>query len=159
MERESNTTTQDTDDGKSEALQYQIHEHVNILVVDDCAAARHTVMRLLKKCGYRHIIDAPSAKEGLNKLSSGEIDFDLVLLDWLMPGGMNGLEMLRSIKARWPSLPVIMASSVNDKEQVLLALQTGAADFLIKPFSKEMIREKIEGVFSSAESVWRKDIR
>ena len=156
MGKETDNIERNAQTDKDTSLDCQIHEHVNILVVDDCIAALHTVVRLLKKCGYRHIFTATSAKEGLHKLSSGEVDFDIVLLDWLMPGGMDGLELLRTIKTRWPQLPVVMASSVNNKEQVLLALQTGASDFLIKPFNKEMIRAKIEGVFSSAESVWRR---
>jgi len=116
---------------------------MQILLVDDSQTMRRILKNTLTKAGYNGVLEAENGKEGLEILK--EKKPDLVLLDWNMPV-MNGLEFLKAAKAEESvkHIPVIMVTSISEKEKVVEAIRAGAADYTTKPFSPQTIKEKIQ---------------
>ena len=107
-----------------------------ILIVDDEAGMQRLLARILDRQGYE-TLTVGSAKEALQLINSDS--FDLVLTDIQMPG-MNGLELLREIKAFDPSLPIIVVTAYGTVESAVEALRAGAYDYITKPFETDEIR-------------------
>jgi len=118
------------------------------LVVDDMSTMRKIVRTILNQFGYTNIDEAENGKEALAKLKVGNYQF--VLLDWNMPE-MDGLETLKNIRAdeKLKNIPVIMVTAEAKKENVLMAIQAGANNYIVKPFTPEVLKEKIEKVWSA----------
>jgi len=111
------------------------------LVVDDSTAIRAYLCRILVLRGFE-VAEASNGREGLDKLR--EQAADLVLLDWNMPV-MNGLELLQCIRAD-PALSrtcVMMVTRENDHHEILQALEAGADEYVMKPFTPEIIFDKL----------------
>src|SRR5271157_1363170 len=107
-----------------------------ILVVDDEEAIRDVISSHLSSASFQ-THQASSGVEALALLDSGE-EFDLILSDLLMPG-MGGLDLLERAKERYPDVPVVMVTAVNDIQAALQALHNGAYDYLLKPFEREQL--------------------
>ena len=120
---------------------------MKIMVVDDSVTMRRIIVVNLKKAGYSDILEAESGKQALDQLRSpasiGGVP-DVMLLDWNMPE-MNGIDLLKTIKAdeSLKALPVIMVTTESEKERVLLALQTGAMGYLVKPITPESFQKQV----------------
>jgi two-component system chemotaxis response regulator CheY len=115
---------------------------LKFLVVDDFATMRRIVRNLLKEIGYSNADEAEDGAVALQKLKTG--GFDFVVSDINMPN-MNGFELLKSIRAE-PSLkelPVLMVTAEAKKEDILLAAQSGASGYIVKPFTKATLEEKL----------------
>jgi len=119
-----------------------------ILVVDDEVTAGRSIEKVLAKKGF-HIDFAESANEGLNKIEKGL--FELVLLDIMMPQ-VNGIELLRIIKERWPHLRVVMVTGYPSIETAVEATRLGALDYISKPFTPNELREKVDQVLQDTAS-------
>jgi DNA-binding NtrC family response regulator len=112
-----------------------------ILIIDDDLHMRSACARALSKAGHT-VACAETGNEGLEKIGNGTDDFDVVLLDQLMPG-ISGTEALARIKAIVPNLPVIIITgSVTDETSAEIIAQ-GACDCLPKPFTPEQLRNTI----------------
>lgn len=107
-----------------------------ILVVDDEETIREIVSSMLNSAQFQ-TRQAASGLEALSLLESGE-EFDLVLSDLLM-AEMDGLDLLERSKEKFPDLPVVMVTAVNDIQTALQALRNGAYDYLLKPFEREQL--------------------
>jgi two-component system chemotaxis response regulator CheY len=107
---------------------------------------RNIVKRALLEIGYTDIHDALNGEDALEKLKSG--GFGLVLLDWNMPI-MSGIELLRIIRAdpALQTLPVLMITAEAKMDNIMEAVQTGVSDYLVKPFSAQVLQEKLEKIF------------
>lgn len=116
-----------------------------ILVVDDEMAAGRSVEKILSKKGFEVDI-ALSADDGLNRIEKGL--FELVLLDIMMPQ-VNGIEMLRMIKERWPDLNVLMVTGYPSIETAVEATRLGAVDYIPKPFTPQELRQKVKHALES----------
>ena len=111
------------------------------LVVDDSLTIRRIVIKALGLVG---ITDAREAADGAEALkATQEQDFDLILLDWNMPK-LTGIETLRALRQAGKKTPVIMVTTEAEKSRVIEAIKTGANDYLIKPFTADTLREKLE---------------
>ena len=113
------------------------------LVVDDSKAIRRIIGKILKDLGFE-VFEAGDGKQALAKL--GEIGVpDLALVDWNMPE-MNGYEFLCNIRAdsKYNDLNVMMVTTESEISQMAKALEAGANEYLMKPFTKEMSAEKLE---------------
>lgn len=111
------------------------------LVVDDSKAMRTYLRRILTAHGFE-IVEARTGCEGLQQLRGQTVD--VVLLDWNMPE-MNGLELLQQMRAE-PGLSgicVMMVTTENDLREISLALETGANEYVMKPFTPEIILDKL----------------
>ena len=113
----------------------------SVLVVDDDANNRDLLTRRLTRAGYR-VTGAEDGEKALEHV--GENAFDLVLLDVMMPG-IDGFEVLRRIRQSYSmsDLPVIMATSLTEADQVLSAFDLGANDFVSKPFEMAVVLARV----------------
>jgi two-component system, chemotaxis family, chemotaxis protein CheY len=116
---------------------------MKILSVDDSKTIRSTVKSIVDVIGIE-LLEAEDGVEGLRVLEENSGDIDLILLDWEMPN-MNGYEFLQNVKHdhRFRSIPVIMLTTVSQKEKMIDAIRSGAKQYLTKPFSSETLLTKI----------------
>ena len=118
---------------------------LKFLVVDDFSTMRRIVRGLLKEMGCNNVEEAEDGAAALNTLKSMKIDF--VVSDINMPN-MNGFELLQAIKAD-PALkhiPVLMVTAEARKEDIVMAAQSGAAGYIVKPFTKATLEEKVQKI-------------
>lgn len=119
---------------------------MKILLVDDSSTMRRIQANTLKTIGYETVIQAEDGADALQKIAENP-DVKLVLLDWNMPN-MNGIDCLKAIKAN-PStkgIPVMMVTSEAEKSRIIEAIQSGAANYLVKPFEADALKEKITAI-------------
>jgi two-component system, chemotaxis family, chemotaxis protein CheY len=115
---------------------------MNVLVVDDSKAMR-TILRKILETVDVTVEEAGTCREGLSKLASG-LHFDVVLVDWNMPG-MSGLDFVRAVRANplHHNLRLMMVTAETEQCQMEMALAEGANEYVMKPFTKEGIQEKL----------------
>ena len=115
---------------------------LKFLVVDDFSTMRRIVRGLLKEMGCNNVDEAEDGAVALQMLKANRFDF--VISDINMPN-MNGFDLLKAIKAdeNLKRLPVLMVTAEARKEDILLAAQSGAAGYVVKPFTKATLEEKI----------------
>jgi len=123
-----------------------IDKNMKILLVDDFATMRKVIKNLLKQGGYNNIIEAEDGVSALKTLRSEKVDF--VISDWNMPN-MTGLELLRAVRSEdgISSLPFLMVTAEGLKENVVVAVKAGVSNYIVKPFTAEVLNEKIEKIF------------
>ncbi len=115
---------------------------LRFLIVDDFSTMRRIVRGLLKEIGFANAEEAEDGVDALNQLRGSKFDF--VVSDINMPN-MTGFELLNAIKAD-PALkhiPVLMVTAEARKEDIVLAAQSGAAGYIVKPFTKATLEEKV----------------
>jgi two-component system chemotaxis response regulator CheY len=114
------------------------------LVVDDSKTIRMIIRRILVELGYE-VCEAGNGIEALKVMETEKSSVELVLADWNMPE-MNGLELLKSLRQlpELASLKVIMVTTETEMAQMALALAEGANEYVMKPFTKEILKEKLE---------------
>lgn len=111
----------------------------NLLVVDDEEVIREGMSRILSAEGY-HVDTSASGRRAIEKTQ--EIDFDVVITDLKMPG-MDGMEVLKTIKILQPEVPVIIITGYSTVDTAVEAMKKGAFDYIAKPFTSELIIEKV----------------
>ena len=116
---------------------------LKFLVVDDFSTMRRIVRGLLKEMGCNNCEEAEDGQVALNMLKAAKFDF--VVSDINMPN-MTGFELLAAIKAddALKHLPVLMVTAEARKEDIVLAVQNGAAGYLVKPFTKAALEERVK---------------
>jgi len=121
--------------------------NITILVVDDFATMRRIVKGVLKKLGFKNIIEAKNGKTALSKLKKEDVG--LVISDWNMPE-MTGLELLKAVKTeeKFKDVPFIMLTAEGQKDCVIEAVKAGVTNFIVKPFTPDTLKEKLNAVFS-----------
>lgn len=114
-----------------------------ILLVDDSRAVRLTARRMLIEIGCT-VLEAEDGKQALQVLREHP-ETDAVLLDWNMPV-MDGISMLRALKAdsAMPQPHVVMCTTENDMTRILEAIAAGAVEYIMKPFTDDILREKLQ---------------
>ena len=124
---------------------------MKILVVDDFSTMRRIIKNLLRDLGFNNIQEADDGSTGLPMLQSGSFDF--LVTDWNMPG-MTGIELLKAVRAdaKLASLPVLMVTAEAKKEQIVEAAQAGVNGYIVKPFTAQTLKEKIEKIFERIEA-------
>ena len=118
---------------------------MKFLIVDDFSTMRRIIRNLLKEAGYANADEAEDGAAALNKLKGG--GFDFVISDINMPN-MNGFELLSAIRAdaELKNLPVLMVTAEAKKEDIVLAAQSGASGYIVKPFTKATLEEKLQKI-------------
>ena len=118
---------------------------LKFLVVDDFSTMRRIVRGLLKEMGCHNVTEAEDGAAALELLKVQHFDF--VVSDINMPN-MNGFELLKAIKAEETlrHLPVLMVTAEARKEDIVRAAQSGAAGYIVKPFSKATLEEKVQRI-------------
>ena len=115
----------------------------NILICDDSAFMRMMIKDILTKNGYNVAGEAENGAKAVEKYA--ELKPDLVLMDITMPE-MDGIEALKKIKASDPSASVIMCSAMGQQAMVIESIQSGAKDFIVKPFQADRVIEAVQKV-------------
>ena len=115
----------------------------NILIVDDAAFMRMMIKDILTKNGYGIAAEAENGKIAVDIYN--ETMPDLVLMDITMPE-MDGIQALKAIKGNDPNAKVIMCSAMGQQAMVIEAIQSGAKDFIVKPFQADRVLEAVKKV-------------
>ena len=126
-------------------------EQMRVLVVDDEEAVRNLLQRILEGVGYQ-VTTAANGKDALYKISLGKTE--LVLLDVKMPE-MSGIEVLSRLTGEAPDICAIMVTSVAETETAVKAMKLGAYDYILKPFDRDDVLQKIIGAIER----WKRQSR
>jgi two-component system chemotaxis response regulator CheY len=112
------------------------------LIVDDCAFTTKYLSRCLNDLGFV-VASSTSGEAAIERVREG-IAADIILVDWVMPG-MSGMELIAWLRSQsqFSSTPILMVTAQGELSHVAEALKTGADEYIIKPFSKESIAEKL----------------
>ncbi len=116
---------------------------MHALIIDDSRALRRILRGMLLELGFE-VSEASQGEEGLARLQQEPLP-DIVLVDWNMPV-MTGLEFVREVRAdhRFRDLPLMMVTTETEMSQVTVALAAGVTEYVMKPFSKEVIADKLQ---------------
>jgi len=125
----------------------RIDTDMPILVVDDYTQMLRIIGNLLRQIGFENVINASDGAEALRKLRRGE--FGLVISDWNMEP-MTGYQFLEEVRCdeELHDLPFIMVTAESKTEHVISAKQAGVSDYIVKPFTAQTLKEKMEQVFA-----------
>lgn len=112
------------------------------LVIDDSGAMRSILRQYMRELQYE-VVEARDGREALERCEQTP-DFDIALVDWNMPV-MNGLEFVQALRARkeYDSMKLMMVTTENDAAHIEKALSAGANEFVMKPFTYEVLEEKM----------------
>jgi two-component system chemotaxis response regulator CheY len=124
------------------SLASQYGRNLPILVADDHSLTRSLVRAILRGAGFEEILHAETGVQAVQICTSQQVE--LVICDWNMPEG-NGLEVLRTLRAdeRFKKLPFIMLTAEAYRENVIAAAQSGSHDYVVKPFTADVLLEKV----------------
>ena len=125
-----------------------VDKNLKILIVDDFATMRKVIRNLLKQGGYENIVEAEDGAAALKILKSQPVDF--IISDWNMPN-MSGLELLKAVRGddELKALPFLMVTAEALKDNVVAAVKAGVSNYIVKPFTAEVLNEKIEKIVKS----------
>ncbi|GBE35477.1 chemotaxis protein CheY [bacterium BMS3Bbin06] len=120
--------------------------NIKILVVDDFSTMRRIVKNVLKQLGYTNIEEAEDGADALTKLKGKRFGF--IITDWNMPN-LDGLEMLKEVRAdeELKGIPVMMVTAEAEKEKVVLAIKAGVNNYIVKPFTAETLKQKMDQIY------------
>lgn len=123
--------------------------NLKFLVVDDSVTMRRIVINSLANLSYLDYVEASDGKDALAKLESNP-DINFVITDWNMPE-MSGLELVKAIRSdeRFSELPVLMVTTRGLKNDIIEALKARVNNYILKPFTPQVLREKIEQILST----------
>lgn len=130
-------------------MEVTLNKDMKILIVDDFSTMRRIIKNLLRDLGFSNTQEADDGQTALPMLKSG--DFDFLVTDWNMPG-MTGIDLLRAVRAddKLSSLPVLLVTAEAKRDQIVEAAQAGVNGYVIKPFTAQALKEKIEKIFDRA---------
>ena len=125
-----------------------LNGQLKFLVVDDFSTMRRIVKNLLNDLGFFNTAEADDGHSALAELRKGP--YDLIITDWNMPG-MPGLDLLKAVRgdAKLAKLPVLMLTAEAKREQIIEAAQAGVSGYVIKPFTAQTLKEKIDKILAS----------
>jgi len=115
---------------------------VRALVIDDSQAIRILIANILKRIGFE-VLEAANGREALERLAAAS-RMDVAFVDWNMPE-MDGLAFVQAVRAepRWAAVRLMMVTTETETAQVVRALAAGADEYLMKPFTKDALIEKL----------------
>ena len=114
---------------------------MKFLIVDDSSTMRRIIKNSLKRIGFEDIIEASNGKEALEVYREANI----ILTDWNMPE-MDGLEFVKNVRLQDKSIPILMVTTNAAKDDIVEALKNGVNNYIVKPFTPETLKEKVEAV-------------
>lgn len=120
---------------------------MKFLVVDDSATMRRIVINSLQRIGYDNCEEAGDGAEALTRFDGS---IDMVITDWNMPN-MSGLDFVRALRQRadGKAVPILMVTTRSIREDIVQAAQAGVNNYVVKPFTPEVLREKIDAVLGA----------
>jgi len=127
-----------------------VSKDLKFLVVDDFSTMRRIIKNLLNDLGYANVSEADDGKTALPMLQAG--GFDFLITDWNMPG-MPGLDLIKAVRAdaKLSKMPVLMLTAEAKREQIIEAAQAGVNGYVIKPFTAETLKEKLDKILGGGK--------
>ena len=118
------------------------HHHV-VITVDDSSTMRRIIKNTLIKLGFENILEAGNGVEALDVMAKNKVD--VVVTDWNMPE-MDGLTFVKTLRTKeeYKNLPILMVTTEAAKEDILTALRSGVNNYVVKPFTPDTLKEKID---------------
>jgi two-component system chemotaxis response regulator CheY len=119
---------------------------MKFLVVDDSSTMRRIIKNTLVRIGHEDILEAEDGEAGW-KVMQDNNDIEVLITDWNMPN-LNGLELVKKVRAedKYADLPIIMVTTEGGKSEVITALKAGVNNYIVKPFTPPVLKEKLEAV-------------
>ncbi len=119
---------------------------MKFLVVDDSSTMRRIIKNTLGRLGHKEILEAEDGAKAWDVMSKNS-DIDVLVTDWNMPE-MNGLELVQKVRAeeKYTDMPIIMVTTEGGKGEVITALKAGVNNYIVKPFTPQVLKEKLEAV-------------
>lgn len=123
---------------------------MKILIVDDFSTMRRIIKNLLRDLGFNNTAEADDGATALPLLQNNQFDF--LVTDWNMPI-MKGIELLKAVRAdpKLNKLPILMVTAEAKREQIVEAASAGVNGYVVKPFTAETLKLKIEKIFERIE--------
>ena len=119
---------------------------MKFLVVDDSATMRRIVVNSLQRIGFNDCVEAEDGREALEKFDAS---IGFVITDWNMPN-MSGTDLARALRADGKTVPILMVTARSVREDIIAALESGVNNYIVKPFTPQVLKEKIDQVLSGA---------
>jgi two-component system chemotaxis response regulator CheY len=119
---------------------------MKILVVDDSSTMRRIIKNTLNHLGYKDLLEAEDGALAWECMTQNS-DIGVLITDWNMPN-MNGLELVKKVRAeqKYADMPIIMVTTEGGKTEVITALKAGVNNYIVKPFTPQVLKEKLEVV-------------
>jgi two-component system chemotaxis response regulator CheY len=123
---------------------------LKFLVVDDSVTMRRIVVNSLRNLGYNDFVEAVDGKDAFEKLNADN-SINFVITDWNMPV-VSGLELVKSIRGdeKLSKLPILMVTTRGVKEDIIEALQARVNNYIVKPFTPQILKEKIDQIINAS---------
>lgn len=126
--------------------------NMKILVVDDMSTMRKIIKNMLGQIGFTNIQEADDGTTAWTKITEATTNgepFEFIVSDWNMPQ-MSGLDLLKNIRESddYKSLPFLMITAEAEQGNVVIAVKAGVSNFIVKPFSAQVLKEKIDKIFN-----------
>lgn len=120
---------------------------MKFLVVDDSVTMRRIIINSLQRIGYTDIVEASDGQEALGKFEGG---VDFIITDWNMPN-MSGIDFAREVRKHpvGVKLPILMVTTRSVREDIVTAVEAGVNNYVLKPFTPQVLKEKIDQVLSA----------
>jgi len=122
---------------------------LKFLVVDDSVTMRRIVLNSLKGLGYSQFLEAGDGKEAIDVLNAND-SISFVITDWNMPN-VSGLDLVKAIRQhpKYSTIPILMVTTRGVKDDIMEALHAKVNNYVIKPFTPQILKEKIEQILAS----------
>lgn len=120
---------------------------MKFLVVDDSATMRRIVLNSLQRIGYNDFVEA---EDGVDALAKFDGSIGMVITDWNMPN-MSGTDLARALRGRpdGAAVPILMVTARSVREDIILALESGVNNYIVKPFTPPVLKEKIDALLTA----------
>jgi two-component system chemotaxis response regulator CheY len=117
------------------------------MAVDDSPTMRRIIINTLKRAGYNDVVEATDGKDAIAKMKVEEVN--LVITDWNMPE-MDGLTFVTTLRSmeKYKSIPILMVTTRSVKDDIVDALKAGVNNYIVKPFTPDTLKQKIEQVLA-----------
>jgi len=132
-------------------MEVALDKNMKILIVDDFSTMRRIIKNLLRDLGFNNTQEADDGLTTLPMLQSG--DFEFLVTDWNMPG-MAGIDLLKKVRAddNLSGLPVLMVTAESKRDQIVEATQAGVNGYIVKPFTAQTLKEKIDKIWERIDA-------
>jgi len=119
---------------------------LKLLVVDDSSTMRRIIKNTLQRLGFNDVLEAEHGVEAW-QIMERTPDINVLITDWNMPE-MNGLDLVRKVRAekKYENIPIIMVTTEGGKREVITAIKEGVNNYIVKPFTPQVLKEKLEDV-------------
>lgn len=137
--------------GEHMSVLNSVDKKIPILIVDDFSTMRRIVKNCLKQLGFENVTEADDGKNALEKLKNNQFKF--IVSDWNMPN-MMGIELLKAVRAdpQLKDIPFLMVTAEAQKENIVEAAKAGVSNYIIKPFTADVLQQKMEAVFNKLKA-------